>query len=213
MASRVPFLLVVLAGCDNDVAIGQNAQCDGMLQPAETTVDDPFDQDGDGFFDGNVPDCAATYAATDLDCDDGEATVHPGAAEVCGDDLDNDCDGTDEGACASYTGTWGIDPVVSYSCAYDLVTVSFNTLSVFDAAPNITFGASGGQPGTMTGLIDGQGAFSVQNTISGACAETYTLAGTFTSADAFEATFTASFSGSYCLDCTTQTFPVTGELF
>jgi len=212
MCRYLPLVLLALVGCDNDVGLAQNARCDGVLQPGETTVDDAFDADGDGFFDGNVPDCAETYAAEDLDCDDGDDTVHPGAEEICGDDIDNDCDGDDESAC-SFSGTWGIDPVVSYSCAYDLVAMSFNTLTVFDAAPSISFGSAGGQPGTMAGLVDEQGAFSVQNTLAGACTETYTLAGTFTSATEFTATLTADFSGDYCFDCTTQTFDVTGALF
>jgi hypothetical protein len=46
-----------------------------------------------------------------------------------------------------------------------------------------------------------------------ACTETYTLAGTFTSATEFAATFTAEFSGDYCFDCTTQAFNLTGALF
>jgi Putative metal-binding motif len=44
------------------------------------------DEDGDG------------YTASAGDCDDANATVFPGATEVLGDGLDNDCDGTtDEG--------------------------------------------------------------------------------------------------------------------
>lgn len=38
-----------------------------------------------------------------LDCNDSDASVHPGAAEVCGDGMDNDCNGTadcDDSACA-----------------------------------------------------------------------------------------------------------------
>lgn len=31
------------------------------------------------------------------DCDDGNADVNPGAEEVCGDGVDNDCDGTEDG--------------------------------------------------------------------------------------------------------------------
>jgi Cys-rich repeat protein len=43
------------------------------------------DADGDGF-------------CQDSDCDDNNASVHPGAPEICGDSLDNDCDGQiDEG--------------------------------------------------------------------------------------------------------------------
>ena len=40
------------------------------------------DNDGDGYNENN-------------DCDDGNASVHPGAAEVCDDGLDNDCSGGD----------------------------------------------------------------------------------------------------------------------
>lgn len=42
----------------------------------------PVDGDGDGVFAG-------------ADCDDADPTVYPGAAEVCGDGVDQDCDGTD----------------------------------------------------------------------------------------------------------------------
>jgi MYXO-CTERM domain-containing protein len=42
----------------------------------------PPDADGDG-----SPD--------DLDCDDANASIHPGAAEVCGDSIDQDCAGGD----------------------------------------------------------------------------------------------------------------------
>ncbi len=59
----------------------------GLLQAADALSGPPpcTDTDGDGF-------CAETD-----DCDDGDASVNPSAAEVC-DGIDNDCDGTiDEG--------------------------------------------------------------------------------------------------------------------
>ncbi|MCK6526021.1 lamin tail domain-containing protein [Myxococcota bacterium] len=47
------------------------------------------DGDGDGF--GDAPECAAAW----IDCDDAVAAVHPGAAETCGDGIDQDCSGAD----------------------------------------------------------------------------------------------------------------------
>lgn len=44
-----------------------------------------LDLDGDGFYDR--PGCGTE------DCDDAQPTVYPGAPELCGDGLDNDCDG------------------------------------------------------------------------------------------------------------------------
>jgi hypothetical protein len=48
------------------------------------------DADGDGFF-GVGEECAVGQAT---DCDDTRALVFPGAVEVAGDDVDDDCDGT-----------------------------------------------------------------------------------------------------------------------
>lgn len=50
----------------------------------------PVDMDGDG-------------ALASADCDDADASVHPGAAEVCEDGVDQDCDGFDR-VCGSVIG-------------------------------------------------------------------------------------------------------------
>ena len=60
------------------------------------------DADGDGFgLDGTgVEACTAPAETSDAagDCDDGDRTRFPGAAEVCGDGVVNDCDGTEADA-------------------------------------------------------------------------------------------------------------------
>ena len=54
------------------------------------------DQDGDGYGDASssVEECQSLpgYVSDDTDCDDADAAINPGAAEIC-DGFDNDCDG------------------------------------------------------------------------------------------------------------------------
>ncbi len=78
--------------CLTDVSLTKNSMCDGEVNGTETTVDDLYDKDGDGYFDGDNPDCVATYDASALDCNDAEADANPGLTEVPCDSLDNDCD-------------------------------------------------------------------------------------------------------------------------
>jgi len=52
------------------------------------------DGDGDGW---RTDECVDPLCLLRGDCDDGEAGANPGEAEVCGDGLDNDCDGATDG--------------------------------------------------------------------------------------------------------------------
>ncbi len=64
-----------------------------------------YDGDGDGFgwpgtlvgLDGDCDDPFESYVGTD--CDDGAATIYPGAAEVADDGFDQDCNGSDAITC------------------------------------------------------------------------------------------------------------------
>lgn len=98
--------------CDDDAADispsateicnGLDDDCDGLSDDDDTSLDTSTttvwysDSDGDGYGDstlGTASCDAPTSTVTDsTDCDDDEATVFPGAAEVC-DGQDNDCDG------------------------------------------------------------------------------------------------------------------------
>lgn len=74
--------------------------CDGLTDGEGVAECQPWyeDTDGDGFGEGEpLCRCAPTpgfEAPTDGDCDDTVATTFPGAAEVCNDGQDNDCDGS-----------------------------------------------------------------------------------------------------------------------
>ena len=78
-------------GVDND--------CDGLTDETASTWYQDADSDTYGNAAVSTTDCTqpAGYVADNTDCDDTQSSVHPGAAEVSYDTLDNDCDGyTDE---------------------------------------------------------------------------------------------------------------------
>lgn len=96
------------------LALGLSA-CDWQrVAPLDTAAEDETSQSTTGSWtDTSTPpetsggDTGDTGAAEDdvdgdgwggeLDCDDTDPSVHPGATEVCGDGRDNDCDGTGHG--------------------------------------------------------------------------------------------------------------------
>ncbi len=80
---------------------GQYCEHGATAPDAPDCVDFYVDADGDGYG-GERSRCLCEpqdpfYVTEDGDCDDGDATVHPGAVEVCDEFLiDNDCDPTTE---------------------------------------------------------------------------------------------------------------------
>ena len=80
---------------------GVDDDCDGTADDGISSVTAYADTDGDGYGDPTVTatDCAlpSGYVADASDCDDGDASINPAAAEACN-GLDDDCDGDiDEG--------------------------------------------------------------------------------------------------------------------
>ncbi len=99
--SRTPALLLaaaltalLLAGCGSDAGLRDSADCDGVLNSTETTVDDAFDEDGDGYFDASNEQCQETYDADQLDCNDIDPEINPGMVEATCNELDDDCEPT-----------------------------------------------------------------------------------------------------------------------
>lgn len=103
-------------GIDND--------CDGAIDDADPDVDLTTertfyaDLDGDGFGAPGVPRTACTppedHVLNDLDCDDGNGSVHPDATEICNDDVDDDCNGFADDADP------GLDPATGATFYADL---------------------------------------------------------------------------------------------
>jgi hypothetical protein len=92
--------------CDpNDI----DEDCDGLADGDDDDVTElttwylDADLDLHGVPDGVVAACEQPegYAATDDDCDDTVRTTNPSAREICGDDVDNNCDGLTDGEDAS----------------------------------------------------------------------------------------------------------------
>jgi hypothetical protein len=83
----------------DELCDGRDNDCDGAVDDPPTVGDDVWyadlDEDGYGDMAGSETSCepGPGLIATGGDCDDSDPAVHPGAAEQCGDGIDNDCDG------------------------------------------------------------------------------------------------------------------------
>jgi hypothetical protein len=85
------------------------------------------DTDNDNYYDGTTNTISCTrpsgykvlseLEATSIDCNDGDASINPGATEICGDGIDNDCVGGDE-VCGGGCDEDG-DGFVSQACGGD----------------------------------------------------------------------------------------------
>ena len=95
---------------DSDAAVHPGAKeiCDSLDNNCNGTTDEGcltwyLDSDGDGFGDPGVSMQSIVqppgYVSDNTDCEDGDAAVHPGAPEICGDGIDNDCSGVPDDGC------------------------------------------------------------------------------------------------------------------
>ncbi|MBI4848373.1 MAG: membrane dipeptidase [Nitrospirae bacterium] len=79
-----------------EVCNGVDDNCNGPVdEGVQNTYYKDSDADGYGNPDGPKNACSlpAGYASDNTDCNDQYASIHPGATEVCGNDLDDNCNG------------------------------------------------------------------------------------------------------------------------
>jgi hypothetical protein len=109
---------VSVTACERpDGYVDNDTDCDDTDQGAHTEVDGFADQDGDGYTDGGLQTLCTDgtlpsgYVASKngQDCDDTSIDINPSADEVCGDGIDNDCDGDIDDASAVDAREWYID--------------------------------------------------------------------------------------------------------
>ena len=110
--SSSPVWTTVSGDCDGDdyyVNPGAIEVCDGVDNDCNDEIDDDpadgvayyTDADADGFGDADAKEGTIACeeisgtASNKLDCDDGDKSVNPFAEDVCGDGVDNDCDGVE----------------------------------------------------------------------------------------------------------------------
>lgn len=137
-------MLVLLLACSepSDKTHPDTAADDTAGDSSDTDTGDTWDDTGTGdsaetgeTAESAEPDLDGDGAAAAFDCDDGDATVYPGAPEVC-DGRDQDCDGLIDDACGS--APRGVLPTSA-------------------AAARVDGGCEGGWMSAALGDIDGDG--------------------------------------------------------
>lgn len=144
-----------------------------------TTTTWYYDSDGDGYGDPNKSTNTNTnpffYIKDNTDCDDTDATIYPGAKEIAGDGIDQDCDGTDMPAL--FTGVLksdvdgGVAPVtVTFYAFVAQGTAPFSYAYNFGVGSTKTAGQK-----TESHTYKAKGSYTVKATVTDANGTAYEL--------------------------------------
>ncbi len=158
---------------------GLDDDCDGLVDDDDTaiigTTEWATDVDGDGYGDAmdttRACEAPAGHVADQTDCDDTEASVNPGAAEVCLDLVDQDCDGLGD----DYTGA--CDPDAIQDTNEELCDPSIAPVDVALCASGVAaVGALGTAFATVQAAIDAASAGDVLSVCPGTWTESLVVA-------------------------------------
>jgi Putative metal-binding motif len=160
---------------------GVDDDCDGSSDEAGSVGELAWanDYDGDGYGDSSAVVAVACGApSTGLvvasDCDDSDATVHPGATEIC-DGADDNCDGTEAGAVSFETATNTLNFSASFAAGSALAPATITlrgdgVLWVCDGTYYVNLSLSGssqqvvGWNGSGATIFDGAGGRTLSAT-------------------------------------------------
>ncbi len=98
---------------DNNSAINPGAaeSCNGVDDDCDGVIDNGCDGDGDGYCAAGKTITAGTIACPNGggDCDDANFDINPGKVEICGDGIDNNCNGSQNDSGALLCQTYYVD--------------------------------------------------------------------------------------------------------
>jgi PKD repeat protein len=160
------FNVTITGDCnDNDVNInpGASESCDGIDNNCDSQIDEGVSQityyedlDGDGFGSSNsILNCSpqGDFNATSTgDCNDNDANINPSSSEICGNNLDDNCDSLIDENQNTYYADSDLDgfgdlgsPILACNTSSGIVN---NSIDCEDTNSNIYPNA----PGSMEGL-------------------------------------------------------------
>jgi hypothetical protein len=168
------------------------------------------------------PEFGCADAPVPANCSDTDVCTLNERCDATADMCTFDCDRTNA-ACATHvgcettapacSGRFTLSPGPSARCAFGMVTYNLSTITMTNTAGFITVMPSSSSFGSMS---DTSGtacpSFTAVGGVPGACAETYTLTGTFTDDDHFTGMWTATFVDTEGVGACDNPFPPYGPL-